>query len=120
MRRREFLSALGGVAIAFPLAARAQQPRTPVIGLMNAISLGPNAHLITVFKQSLADAGFVEGRNLQIEYRWGEGQYDRLPAMAAELVRRRVDVIVATPTVSGLAAKMPRKQFRLCSAVPTI
>ncbi len=109
MRRREFLSALGGVAIAFPLAARAQQPRTPVIGLMNAISLGPNAHLITVFKQSLADAGFVEGRNLQIEYRWGEGQYDRLPAMAAELVRRRVDVIVATPTVSGLAAKNATK-----------
>jgi putative ABC transport system substrate-binding protein len=99
---------LGGTA-AWPSVAAAQQPRTPVIGLLNAVSLGPNAHLFVVFRQSLADAGYVDGRNLQIEYRWGEGQYDRLPAMAAELVRRRVDLIVATPTVSALAARNATK-----------
>jgi ABC-type uncharacterized transport system substrate-binding protein len=94
MRRRAFIAGLAGSA-AWPLAARAQQPTMPVIGYLSAVSPRPGARLLAVFRQSLAEGGFVEGQNVGIEYRWAEGQFDRLPAMAEELLRRRVALIVA-------------------------
>src|SRR5262245_26006325 len=95
LRRRDLITLIGG-AVAWPFAARAQQPAMPVIGFLNGQSPGPFAHLLAGFHRVLNAAGFVEGRNVAIEYRWGEGRADRVPALAAELVQRKVDVIVAT------------------------
>jgi putative tryptophan/tyrosine transport system substrate-binding protein len=94
MRRREFITLVGGAAVAWPLAARAQQSAMPVIGYLHSASAAPFAHLVAVFREALSDSGFVEGRNVAIEYRWAEGQYDRLPALAAELVSRRISLLV--------------------------
>jgi len=105
MRRREFISLLGGTAAAWPLTARAQQSAMPVVGFLNSGSPEPIAHLMGLFRQSLAEAGYAEGRNVVLEYRWAEGHYDRMPAMAEELVRRPVDVIVASPNPPALVAK---------------
>jgi putative ABC transport system substrate-binding protein len=106
MQRREFITALGGAAAMWPFAASAQQPVVPKIGYMSSRSLADSSLLVAAFRKGLSEAGYVEGQNLAVEYRWAEGQYDRLPALAADLVQRGVSVLVATGgEPSALAAK---------------
>ena len=105
MKRPHFIAALGAVAAAWAITCAAQQPKTPVIGFLNGASYELSAFLVQAFHQGLGETGYVEGRNVAFEYRSAEGQYDRLPALAADLVDRRVTLIAATGTPTGLPAK---------------
>jgi ABC-type uncharacterized transport system substrate-binding protein len=115
IRRREFITALGSAAVAWPLVARAQQPAMPVIGFLSSRAPEDSAHLLVAYRRGLAEGGFVEGQTVAIEFRWARGQYDLLPAMAADLVNRRVSVLTtAGGEPSALAAK------RATSTIPIV
>jgi putative ABC transport system substrate-binding protein len=114
MRRREFITVLGGIAVAWPVVTRAQQP-VKKIGFLSISSPGPHAPFVAAFTEGLKEAGFVEGQNLAIEYSWAEGRFDRLPALAADLVHDKVDVIAA---MSGDVSI--RAAIRASSTIPVV
>jgi len=106
VKRRDFITLLGGAVTAWPLAARAQQPSIPVVGWLGATTAAPFAPSVEAFRRGLSETGFVDGHNVKIEYRWAENRYEQLPAMAADLVSRKVDAIVASgQSAAALAAK---------------
>ena len=115
MRRRDFLSVLSGAAVSWPLGARAQQAALPVVGFMSGRSAPDSVHLVAAFRQGLSEAGFVDGQNVSIEFRWADGQYDQLPALAAQLVSHPVTVLVGVGgEPSAIAAK------RATSTIPIV
>jgi putative ABC transport system substrate-binding protein len=111
VRRREFMTLLGGAAVAWPVAARAQQPAMPVVGFVSGRSPGSDAYLVEGFRQGLRENGFTEGQNVALEFRWADGRLDRLPAMAGELIERKVAVLFAG------AADVATGALRVASAI---
>jgi len=105
-KRRAFITLLGGAAAAWPLAARAQQPAMPVVGFLSSVSQAQTRHMVAAFQRGLGETGYVDGRNVAVDYRFVDGQYDRLPALASEMVRRPVSLIVAQGPPAALAAKV--------------
>ena len=114
VRRREFITLLGGAAATWPTASRGQQPSVPVVGLLNSTSQQAYASRIAAFHKGLSEAGFIEGKNVAFDYRWADGQYNRLPSLAAELIDRPVNVIAAITTPAALAVKSVR------TTIPTV
>ena len=119
MRRREFVQLAAGATMTWPLGARAQQKAMPVIGFLHFGSPGPFAYQVAAFRRGLSQTGYVEGQNVAIETRWAEGHYDRLPALAADLVGRKVDVIVASGLPSASAAKNATSTIPIVFSVGT-